>query len=121
VLDDIKNRSKSRRGAERSAKVKVVASSNVSSSLFFTGSSEWTSRISSSKDDDHSDAAAEIWREVNVNMKFPADAKVEYLTSSAEKVSPARCEFHGMLINDAPNGMHVGLNIKTQAIVDESS
>jgi hypothetical protein len=61
VLDDIKNRSKSRREAERSAKVKVVASSNVSSSLFFTGSSEGAgSRISSSKDDDHSDAAAEI-------------------------------------------------------------
>ena len=55
---DIKNRSKSRRGAERSAKVKVVASSNVSSSLFLTRSSEWTSRISSSKDHDHSDAAA---------------------------------------------------------------
>ena len=58
MLDDIKNRSKSRRGAERSARVKVASISNVSSSLFFTGSSEGAASGISSKDDDHSDAAA---------------------------------------------------------------
>ena len=44
---------------------------------------------------------------MNCNIKFPADAKVEYLTSGANRVSPARCEFHGnMLINDAPKGIN---------------
>ena len=44
---------------------------------------------------------------MNCNIKFPADAKVEYLTSGAYEVSQARCEFHGnMLINDAPKGMY---------------
>ncbi len=42
---------------------------------------------------------------MNCNIKFPVDAKLEYLSSGAEHVSKANCEFDGnMLINDAPHG-----------------
>ena len=52
---------------------------------------------------------------MNCNIKFPGDAKVEYLTSSAEGVSPARCEVlpwkpHPILLNDAEKGIwHKGV------------
>ncbi len=43
---------------------------------------------------------------MNCNIKFPADAKLEYLWSDAEGVLDAHCEFNGnMLRNDAPYGI----------------
>ncbi len=48
-------------------------------------------------------------REVNCNIKFPLDAKLEYLSSSAYGVDTARCEFDGnMLKNDAKDGIPWG-------------
>ncbi len=41
-------------------------------------------------------------REMNLNIKFPADAKLKYLSSSANNVDDAHCEFDGnMLLNSA--------------------